>query len=45
MAEKITILNQMGKDTIKTDWHNIKEVEIHEGNTEQCHKQAWFSVQ
>lgn len=36
MAEQTTILNQMSKGTIKTDWHNIKEVEIHEGNTEQC---------
>ena len=36
MAEQSTILNQMGKGTIKTDWHNIKQVEIHEVNTEQC---------
>jgi len=26
----------MGKGTIKTDWHSIKEVEIYEGNTKQC---------
>lgn len=35
MAEQTTILNQTGKGTIKTDWHNIKEVEIHKGNKEQ----------
>ena len=36
MAEQTTILNQMGKGTIKTDQHNIKEVKIHKGNTKQC---------